>query len=76
MIFRTIYEDINLILRTCQWKVGKDPSAQKILSNWGMQWSHETVSITPSIGEHSSLYKSYVMDSFMLVVVSTFLFLL
>ncbi|XP_020258783.1 uncharacterized protein LOC109835210 [Asparagus officinalis] len=31
MVFRRIYEDINILLRTCNWKVGNS----KILSNWG-----------------------------------------
>ena len=31
MVFRRIYKDINILLRTCNWKVGNSD----ILSNWG-----------------------------------------
>ncbi|XP_020266328.1 uncharacterized protein LOC109841800 [Asparagus officinalis] len=31
MVFRRIYEDINILLRTCNWKVGNSV----ILTNWG-----------------------------------------
>lgn len=33
MIFRSIYEDINLLLRTCTWKVN---NREEMLSNWGL----------------------------------------
>jgi hypothetical protein len=33
MIFRRLYEDINILLRTCAWKVN---NKEGILSNWGL----------------------------------------
>ena len=32
-VFRGIYEDINILMRTCQWKVGNDCTQLGILSN-------------------------------------------
>ena len=34
MVFRRLYEDIGLLLRTCNWKVDRDKAMKAILSNW------------------------------------------
>ncbi|XP_020249238.1 uncharacterized protein LOC109826627 [Asparagus officinalis] len=37
MVFRRLYEDINVIIRTCYWKSGNNT----ILSNWGIDASKQ-----------------------------------
>ena len=36
VVFRGLYEDIRLLLRTCNWKTDRKSSMQTILSNWNV----------------------------------------
>lgn len=36
MVFRRLYEDINVLMRTCNWKVGTESDVITILCNWGL----------------------------------------
>jgi len=39
LVFRRLYEDINILIQTCSWKVStKDLS---ILANWGVGWNNQ-----------------------------------
>jgi len=33
-VFRRLYEDILLLMRTCHWKIGSNSNTEAILSNW------------------------------------------
>lgn len=34
VVFRRLYEDILLLMRTCHWKIGSNSNTEAILSNW------------------------------------------
>jgi len=36
-IFKRLYENINVLLQICNWKVGNDANVLSILDNWGVR---------------------------------------
>jgi len=36
LVFRNLYEDISILLKTCNWKVGANPEHMSILLKWGI----------------------------------------